>query len=290
MGSRYGGLKQLDPVGTGGEAIIEYSLYDAIKAGFGKVVFVVREHFKDAFHEKIGSKIADKVEVAYSCQELDKCLGVFKLPADREKPWGTAHAILTASQEVTEPFAAINADDFYSRNSFEAMAEFLSSPRRKEGEYAMVGFKLVNTLSENGSVSRGICRADENGLLKDVEEHTKIIKEGEKICNIAPDGTKKYIKPDDITSMNFWGFGTDIFSHIKRQFAEFLAEKGNELKSEFYIPAVVDRLINENKATVKILPTEAQWFGITYKEDKQEVQENIAKLVAEGAYPEKLWQ
>ncbi|MFI4912500.1 MAG: NDP-sugar synthase [Sedimentisphaeraceae bacterium JB056] len=289
MGSRYGGLKQIDPVGPGGEAIIEYSMYDAIKAGFGKIVFVVREQFKDLFDEKIGSKVKGKIEVAYACQELEKCLGDYKLPPQREKPWGTAHAILVAGEIVNEPFAAINADDFYSRNSFTTMADFLSNPNLKAGEYSMVGFKLANTLSEHGSVSRGICQADEQNLLQKVVEHTKIVKDGSKIYNINDDETKKPMNADDIASMNFWGFGPDIFEHIKEQFAEFLNEKGKELKSEFYIPFVVDRLINEGKATVKVLPTESHWFGVTYKEDKEAVQQSIAKLIADGLYPEKLW-
>jgi dTDP-glucose pyrophosphorylase len=289
MGSRYGGLKQIDPIGPNGETIIEYSMYDAIKTGFGRIVFVVRENFQELFAEKIGSKVQGKVEVGYVCQELDKCLGGFELPSQRQKPWGTAHAILTAKDAVKEPFAAINADDFYSRASFEVMAGFLSSEKLKAGEYAMVGFKLANTLSEYGSVSRGVCQADSSGFLTKVVEHTKIIKEGFRIYNVFDDGSEKDMTSQDIASMNFWGFGTDIFPHIERQFAEFLQKSGNELKSEFYIPFVVDRLIKEGKAAVKILPTEAQWFGVTYKEDKQAVQQKISDLIAQGQYPEKLW-
>jgi NDP-sugar pyrophosphorylase family protein len=289
MGSRYGGLKQIDPVGPCGEAIIEYSLYDAIEAGFGKIVFVVRESFRELFSEKIGSKVSGAVEVDYVCQELDKCLGDFPLPANRQKPWGTAHAILTARDAVSEPFAAINADDFYGRNSFTTMAEFLGKPDLTEGQYSMVGFRLSNTLSEHGSVSRGICKVDRNGLLKEVAEHTKIVREDGSIYNLNEDGTRKNMSPDDMASMNFWGFGTDIFGHIQEQFKEFLAAHGNELKSEFYIPFVVDRLITEAKASVQVLPTEAQWFGVTYQQDKAAVQQNIASLISEGVYPQKLW-
>lgn len=290
MGSRYGGLKQLDPVGPGGEAIIEYSMYDALQAGFGKIVFVVREYFKDIFDEKIGSKVKDKVEVRYVCQELNKCLGGFVPPKDREKPWGTGHAILTAADAVNEPFAAINADDFYSRNSFAVMADFLKNKAVVPGNYSMVGFKLRNTLSEHGSVARGVCSVSGEGLLNKVVEHTKILRENGRIYNRFDDGTEKDLDTDTIVSMNFWGFGTDIFGHIREQFGEFLRTKGTELKSEFYIPFVVDRLINEGKASVTVLPTEAQWFGVTYKEDKAAVENQISKLIGEGFYPSKLWQ
>ncbi len=290
MGSRYGGLKQIDPVGPNGEAIIEYSMYDAIKAGFGKIVFVVREQFKDLFDEKIGSKVKGRIEVAYVCQELNKCLGGFAMPKEREKPWGTGHAVLTAAQAVKEPFAAINADDFYGCNSFKVMSQFLSDPANRPGDYAMVGFKLSNTLSENGSVSRGVCTANAEGFLEKVVEHTKIVKEDGRIYNIFDDGGKKQLSENDIVSMNFWGFGADIFGHIQQQFTEFLNAKGNELKSEFYIPFVVDRMIREGKARVKVLPTEAQWFGVTYKEDKAAVEQSVKSLIDSGDYPTRLWQ
>jgi len=289
MGSRYGGLKQIDPVGPNGETIIEYSMYDAIKAGFGKIVFVVREQFKDLFDEKIGSKVRGRIQVAYVCQELNKCLGDFVMPKEREKPWGTGHAVLTAAEAVKEPFAAINADDFYGSNSFKVMAEFLSDPSNRPGDYSMVGFRLRNTLSENGSVSRGVCTANARGFLEKVVEHTKIISENGHIYNISEDGGKKELGENDIVSMNFWGFGPDIFGHIKQQFTEFLAAKGSELKSEFYIPFVVDRMINEGKAKVKVLPTEARWFGVTYKEDKPAVEQSIKSMIASGDYPHNLW-
>ncbi len=289
MGSRYGGLKQIDPVGPNGETIIEYSMYDAIKAGFGRIVFVVREQFKDLFDEKIGAKVKGRIEVAYVCQELDKCLGNFVMPKEREKPWGTGHAVLTAAEAVKEPFAAINADDFYGHNSFKVMSRFLSDPANGPGDYAMVGFKLRNTLSEHGSVSRGVCTADADGFLKKVVEHTKIIKDGGRVYNVFDDGSEKPMSDDDIVSMNFWGFGADIFEHIRGQFAEFLSQRGGQLKSEFYIPFVVDRMISEGKARVKVLPTEAQWFGVTYKEDKAAVEQSIKNLINSGDYPHKLW-
>ncbi|MGE4286678.1 MAG: NDP-sugar synthase [Phycisphaerae bacterium] len=288
MGSRYGGLKQIDPVGPNGEAVIEYSLYDAARAGFGKIVFIVREQFKDLFDEKIGSKVKGVTDVEYAYQEMHKGIGSYKVPEGREKPWGTAHAILMAKDLIDTPFAAINADDFYGYGSFEVMAKYLCEPRQA-GSYSMVGFPLKNTLSENGSVSRGICRMDEDGFMVDIVERTDISQAGGVITATLEDGSKLALPEDTMTSMNFWGFTPDLFDHIKEQFAEFLATKGGELKSEFYIPFVVDRLIAEKKASVKVVPTSENWFGVTYAEDKPLVQNCIKRLVDSGKYPASLW-
>ena len=289
MGSRYGGLKQIDPVGPNGETIIEYSIFDAIRAGFGKIVFVVRKDFKEAFQEKIGDKLAGKIEVVYTYQELDKCLGDHRIPEGRLKPWGTGHAILVADEHINEPFAVINADDFYGKQSFDLMGDFLSKQSSKPGDYSMVGYTLRNTLSDHGSVSRGVCQCSETDLLKKVVEHTKTERQGQGgVCEME-DGSKKQMTGDEVVSMNFWGFQPSLFDFLKVYFKEFLEKRGSELKSEFYIPFVVDRLINEGKITVDVLKTDDRWFGVTYKEDKAFAQESVNKLIESGVYPENLW-
>ena len=229
------------------------------------------------------------MEVDYALQELDAGIGNHKIPQGRIKPWGTGHAILMAKELINEPFAAINADDFYGYDSFKVMADFLSEAK-PSGSYAMVGFPLKNTLSENGSVSRGICQCDANGFMKKVVEHTKIFSEGESIIAEMEDGSRKKMQANDMTSMNFWGFQTGLFIHLEEQFAKFLEEKGNELKSEFYIPFVVDRLISESKASVKVVPTSESWFGVTYQEDKPLVKQSISELIDGRKYPAKLWE
>ncbi|OXU16130.1 nucleotidyltransferase family protein [Sedimentisphaera salicampi] len=291
MGSRYGGLKQLDSVGPSGESIIEYSLYDAVRAGFGKVVFVVREEFKQLFHDKIGSVVQDinGFDVDYACQELDAMLRGRKIPEGRTKPWGTGHAVLTTKELIDTPFAVINADDFYGKHAFEVMAGFLSQ-NCDSGEYAMSGFLLKNTLSEHGSVSRGLCTTDEKGFLKKVEEYKEIYWKDGEIFSTLESGEEIKMNPETMTSMNFWGFQQDIYEHLEQQFHQFIDEYGSELKSEFFIPNVVDRLISENKACVNVLPTSGEWFGVTYKEDKPLVRNNIAKLTEKGIYPENLWE
>lgn len=291
MGSRYGGLKQIDPVGPSGEIIIEYSIYDAIRAGFGKIVFVVRREFEDAFREKIGDKVSDKIEICYTHQELDMCLGDFQIPQDRVKPWGTGHAILVAKDLINEPFAVINADDFYGKRSFELMSEFLTRDAAPDsGNYSMVGYILRNTLSDHGTVARGVCDCDQDSLLKKVVEHTSIERAGQGGKCTMPDGSTKDLTGDEVVSMNFWGFQPGLFSHLESQFAQFLKEKGNELKTEFFIPSVVDGLVNSTQATVEVLKTEDHWFGVTYKEDKAFVQNSIKQLVEKGDYPENLWK
>jgi UTP-glucose-1-phosphate uridylyltransferase len=290
MGSRYGGLKQIDPVGPNGEIIIDYSIYDAIKAGFKKIVFIIRRHFEDAFREKIGNKLNGIVETAYAYQELDKCLGNFSLPQNREKPWGTGHAILVAKDVIKEPFAVINADDYYGPNSFREMHNYLSLPSCiSSNHYAMVGFILRNTLSEYGFVARGVCDVNEEMLLQKVVERTKIKKVGDGAKFIEPDGSEYMLKGDEIVSMNLWGFHPSIFTHLEKLFKEFLAKKGNEEKSEFYIPFVVDELIRNKIISSKVLPTKDRWFGVTYKEDMLIARSCIKKLIDSGVYPEKLW-
>ena len=288
MGSRYGGLKQLDEVGPNGEAIIDYSLFDAIRSGFGKVVFIVRESFADAFREKFGTKLDGKVEVEYVFQELDKLPEGFILNPEREKPWGTGHAVLMAKDVVNEPFVVINADDFYGPGAFKEIADFLKGST-KENEYAMVGYRLANTLSNFGSVSRGVCKADADGNLEEVNERTKIQKEGDEIFYYEND-QRFPLTGEESVSMNFWGVKPSIFDYLEKGFYEFLTQKGNELKSEFFFPFLVDEKIQEGTVTCKVLRTNSPWFGVTYKEDKPIVQGKIKELVAEGVYPLSLWQ
>lgn len=288
MGSRFGGLKQVEPVGPNGEAIIDYSIFDALRAGFGKVVFVIRESFADAFREKFDPKLKGKIEVEYVYQELDNLPEGFTLPEGREKPWGTAHAILVANNVIHEPFCAINADDFYGFNAYKAMAEFLNKTSNPN-EYAMVGYKLSKTLSDYGSVSRGICDADESGLLQKIVETTKILKKDNKIISVEPDGSKKELTGNESASMNIWGFQPSVFAVLGKKFTEFLKVYIHEPKSEIYIPSVVFDMIKDRQATVKVLKADSPWFGVTYKEDKPLVIGMLNKLIKEGQYPEKLF-
>lgn len=289
MGSRYGGLKQIDPIGPSGEAIIEYSMHDAIKAGFGKIVFVIRQSFEQDFKDMIGDKLDGLCEVHYVYQELEKSIGDFALPETRKKPWGTGHAILVAADVINEPFAVINADDFYGDYSYKAIAKYLTE-KADENDYCMVGYTLNNTLSENGSVARGICQCDQDMSLQEVVEHTDIcVKDGE-LIGIDSDGNQQILTGKEIASMNLWGFGPSIFAHLKTQFADFLKARGQEEKSEFYIPSVVDSLISQSMAKVKVLTSEASWFGVTYPGDKATVVAQIANLVEKGLYPENLWK
>ncbi len=288
MGSRFGGLKQVEPVGPNGEAIIDYSIYDAIRAGFGKVVFIIRESFADAFKEKFDEKLKGKIEVDYVFQELDMLPEGFTLPADREKPWGTAHAILCARKAISEPFCALNADDFYGFNAYKAMAKFLITSVNPK-EYSMVGYKLNDTLSDFGSVSRGICEEDNNNNLVKIVETLKIVKRGKEIVSIENDGSETPLTGNEIASMNNWGFKPSVFDELEKRFTRFLKTEINKPKSEMYIPSVVFDLIDDKAATVKILEANSPWFGVTYKEDKPFVIEKINALITNGEYPEKLW-
>ena len=288
MGSRFGGLKQIEPVGMSEEAIIDYSIYDAVRAGFGKAVFIIRESFAEAFQEKFEAKLKGKIDVEYVFQELDNLPKGFTLSEGREKPWGTAHAILAAKNVINEPFCVINADDFYGLNAYKAMADFLKNSDNPE-QFSMVGYYLHNTLSDFGSVSRGICFVDENDNLKKIVELTKILKKDNKIISIEENGNETLLTGNEIVSMNMWGFKPSIFETLEEKFTEFLKTEINNPKSEMYIPSVVFKMIQEKTATVKVLEANSPWFGITYYEDKPFVMEKIRSLIAGGEYPERLF-
>lgn len=290
MGSRYGGLKQIDPVGPHGEIIIDYSMVDAVRAGFKKIVFVIRHSFEDAFREKIGRKLDGRVETAYAFQELDACLGSFERPAGRAKPWGTGHAILVSREVIDQPFAVINADDYYGPRSLQAMNDYLSHASKiNPTHYAMIGFMLRNTLSDHGHVARGVCQVDPDMLLKKVTERPRIRKVGDGAMVMDTDGTEYLLRGDEVVSMNLWGFHPSIFGHLRRQFDDFLTRRGRDAASEFFIPAVVDRLIAEDAVTARVLTTQDRWFGVTYREDRPMARDCIDALIAQGVYPENLW-
>lgn len=288
MGSRFGGLKQVEPVGPNGEAIIDYTIYDAIRAGFGKVVFIIRESFAEAFKEKFETKLAGKIDVEYVFQELDKLPEGFVLPEGREKPWGTAHAILVAKDAIKEPFCALNADDFYGQNAYQVLAQFLTTSK-DDSEFSMVGYQLKNTLSDFGSVSRGICDVDKNQNLVKIVETTKIFKDGDAAISVEADGSKTPMTGNESASMNMWGFKPSIFTTLENKFIDFLKTEINKPKSEMYIPSVVFEMIEEQKATVKVLEANSPWFGVTYKEDKPIVVAKIKELIKQGIYPADLW-
>ena len=286
MGSRYGGLKQIDPVGPAGETIIDYSIFDAMRAGFGKLVFVIRHDIEQQFREVVGSRFEKRIAVDYVFQELDKLPPGHALPAGRTKPWGTTHAILMAEHAIKEPFAAINADDFYGRSAYMVLEQHLTSG---SPDYAMAGFILKNTLSDNGSVARGVSRTDANEYLTSIVEMTKIERDGPSAKNTDADGKITRLTGDEAVSMNFWGFTPALFPQIKDEFEKFLKRAGGEQKSECYIPSTVGDLVAGGKAKVKVLRSPDSWFGVTYREDRPQVVESIRKLIAKGEYPEKLW-
>ncbi|WP_320113149.1 sugar phosphate nucleotidyltransferase [Draconibacterium orientale] len=288
MGSRFGGLKQVEPVGPNGEAIIDYTIFDAIRAGFGKVVFVIRESFADAFKEKFEAKLSGKIDVEYVYQELENLPEGFTLPEGREKPWGTAHAILVAKNVINEPFCAINADDFYGDGAYQIMADFLNNAVQEQ-TFSMIGYQLKNTLSEHGSVSRGMCTVNENdNLVKIVETHN-IFKKEDAAVAIADNGTETPLTGNERVSMNFWGFHPSVFKTLETKFVQFLETEIDKPKSEMYIPSVVFEMIEDNEVEVKVLEANSPWFGVTYKEDKPIVVNKIKALIKEGVYPEKLW-
>ncbi|MEO0471468.1 MAG: nucleotidyltransferase [Bacteroidota bacterium] len=290
MGSRYGGLKQIDGVGPSGEAIIEYSIFDAIRAGFGKVVFVIRGEIEDAFREFIQGKFQDKIEIAFAFQELEMVPEGVSYTADRIKPWGTGHAVLVAKEVIDTPFAMINADDFYGREAFGQMADYLKSmPAMEQPPYCIVGYRLANTLSDHGSVSRGDCVTDEEGFLLTVTERTQIERKGERVVYTDDQGNETDISENTIVSMNMIGFAPNVFEHLDHYFAAFIRERGQELKSEYYVPTLLTQLINADKEKVKVIPTNANWFGVTYKEDRPKVVADIQALVDAGEYPSNLW-
>ncbi len=293
MGSRYGGLKQLDGLGPNGETIMDYSIYDAINAGFGKLVFVIRKDFEKDFREKIISKYEGHIPCELVFQSIDKLPAGFTCPEGREKPWGTNHAVLMGADVINEPFAVINCDDFYGRDSFQVMGKFLSQlPEGSKGVYSMIGFRVGNTLSESGTVSRGICETDSRKMLTSVVERTKIQRIDGEVKYIGDDGSTWVPTPETTpVSMNFWGFTPDYFKHSADFFVEFLSDPKNmqNLKSEFFIPLCVDKLITNKTATVEVLDTTSKWFGVTYPEDRQSVVDKIQSLVDKGEYPAKLF-
>ena len=289
MGSRYGGLKQIDPMGPSGETILDYSVYDAIRAGFGKVVFIIRPDFEADFRERIATKFAGRIEVGFAFQTLDRLPAGFAVPAGREKPWGTTHAILCAKDAVRENFAVINADDFYGRDSYATLGRFLQAADPAGSDFSMVGFTLRNTLSEHGTVARGVCKTDASGLLTDIDEMTKIAKTPAGARNTRDDGSTADLTGDEAVSMNMWGFTPRLFDHLDRVFLEFLQRAGKEMKSESYIPMTVGQLVKERHATCRVLRTSSEWFGVTYREDKPVVQAKIADLIRRGEYPSNLW-
>ena len=292
MGSRYGGLKQLDGLGPNGETIMDYSIYDAIKAGFGKIVFVIRKDFEQEFREKILSKYEGHIPAELVFQSLDSLPEGFTPPEGRVKPWGTNHAVMMAAKAIHEPFCVINCDDFYNRDAYMVMGQFLSNlPEGSANSYAMVGFRVGNTLSENGTVARGICSKDDEGNLTTVVERTEIMRVNGPICYKDEQGEWIPVEDNTPVSMNMWGFTPDYFEHSELYFKEFLSDPKNmtNLKAEFFIPLMVNKLINEKTATVKVLDTTSKWFGVTYSADRPSVVEKIQSLVDEGVYPDRLF-
>lgn len=290
MGTRYGGLKQVDPVGPSGEAILDYSVYDALRAGFGKIVFVIRRDCEAEFKAKVGSKYAGHVPVEYAFQDVADLPAPYTVPAGRAKPWGTAHAARAARNLVRGPFAVINADDFYGRDAFARLGAFLETAEdTRPLSCAMVGYKLGNTLSENGSVARGVCSVAADGRLAGVTEMTKIVRAGAVAENRENPGAPVAVPLDVRVSMNLWGFTAGLFAELEARFPLWLAQNAAKEKSEWYLPFVVDELVREGRAVCRVLPTESRWFGVTYREDKPFVVAEVAKLVAAGEYPDKLF-
>ena len=288
IGSRYGGLKQMDRVGPSGETIIDYSIYDAIRAGFGKIVFVIRREIEKDFKEVFIDKLTGKIEIDYVFQEIDMVPPGIDV-SNRKKPWGTGHAILVAEEKVKEPFAVINADDFYGSKSFLTIAEFLKDDYT-ENEYSMVGYKLDKTLSDHGHVARGVCEENQNGYLNGIVERTNIVRSPEGIMFTDENDNPVYLTGSETVSMNFWGFQPSAFSFLNKYFTEFITENSNHPKKEFFIPIMVMDLIKKGDASVKVLQSGEKWFGVTYKEDKETVMQKLRAKVDSGEYPEKLWR
>lgn len=289
MGSRYGGLKQLDGLGPNGETIMDYSIYDAIKAGFGKVVFVIREYFQEDFKNIVLNKYKDIIDTAIVFQEIDKVPEGCTYLAEREKPWGTNHAVLMGKNVIKEPFAVINADDFYGQESFATLADYLKGLEGKKNDYCMIGYRVGNTLSESGAVSRGVCSIDGNGFLKNVVERTHIEEKAGNIIFLDENQEEVVLERNTPVSMNMWGFTPDYFDYSQDFFKEFLLENGQKLKSEFYIPLAVNNLIVDGRAICKVLDTPSKWFGVTYAEDRPQTVAAINELVKKGTYPQKLF-
>jgi len=286
IGSRYGGLKQIDPVGPSGETIMDYSIYDALRAGFGRIVFVLREEIETAFRQTIAARFEHRIAIDYVFQELDDLPPGFSVPDGRTKPWGTTQAVLAADGVIREPFAVINADDFYGAESFRALAAHLQSAT---ADYAMIGFVLRNTLSDFGAVARGVCQVDEHSFLKSIIEMTNIARDGSQAKSTASSGAVSELSGDETVSMNMWGFMPGVFAQLEKIFQEFLETHGSDLRAESYLPNTVNRLIDSGQARIRVLPTAGLWFGVTYRQDRACVVESIARLVKAGVYPERLW-
>jgi NDP-sugar pyrophosphorylase family protein len=289
IGSRYGSLKQIDQVGPSGETIIDYSVYDALRAGFGKVIFVIRKSIEQEFKESLLRRWDKRADVDYVFQELEDIPVGFRVPAHRQKPWGTSHAVLIAEPKVSCPFAVINADDFYGAGAFRVMAGFLLSVKSNETAYSLVGYHLSSTLSEHGSVARGVCQADDHGMLVDIVERVHIEKTPRGIFFKDEKAQFMPLRGDETVSMNFWGFTPTFFGFIELAFENFLKENLKNPKAEIFIPLVINNLVKTGQVTVKVLDTNEIWFGVTYREDKPRVKEELTKLVAAGVYPNNLW-
>ncbi len=290
IGSRYGGLKQVQPVGPGGATIMDYSVYDAIRAGFGKAVFVIRPEMESTFAETLGRRFARHIAVSCAVQRLDLLPKAFEVPPGRAKPWGTAHAVLTCRQMVREPFAVINADDFYGAGAFVALAEFLRAPQPgTRPTYAMVGYRLRDTLSDRGSVSRAICQVSPDGWLQSITEITGIEKHGEGARFVDQAGIEHTLNGDETVSMNMWAFLPTFFAQLAEGFDHFLRESDGLESREFYLPSAIQHLIATGQAAVKVVPTSESWCGMTHREDQPRVEQMIAGLVSRGVYPARLW-
>lgn len=289
LGSRYGGIKQLEPVGVSGEIIMDYSIYDAIKAGFNKIIFIIRKDLEKDFKEVIGNRISEKIEVEYAFQEITNLPEGFSVPEGRTKPWGTGQAVLSCKDIIKEPFAVINADDYYGSEAFVKVHDYLVQADENSSDYCMAGFVLGNTLSENGTVTRGVCQVDENGYLVDIKETKSIEKKGESAVSSEKEGEEILLDLNGPVSMNMWGFTSGLISKLEKGFIDFLQTNGQELKSEYLLPEEVGRLIKRSEVSVKVLKTNDKWFGVTYKEDKPIVMDSIRELVKQGLYPEKLF-
>jgi hypothetical protein len=286
MGSRYGGLKQIEPVGPSGETIIDYSIYDAIRAGFGKLVFVIRKDIEQPFKEVVGARFEKRIPVEYVFQELDKLPAGFQVPAGRTKPWGTTQAVLMTADVIHKPFAVINADDFYGAESYRVLAQHLQSGAP---EYSMVGFVLRNTLSEFGTVARGVCQVSSDGYLETISELTSIGRDGDRAKNTDSEGKVTLLTGDEPVSMNMWGFTPGVFGQLEEHFKKFLEQNGADAKRECYVPSTVNEMLQAGQAKVKVLHSNDPWFGVTYREDHPQVVASIKKLIDSGTYPESLW-
>jgi hypothetical protein len=289
MGSRYGGLKQTEAFGPSGETLMDYSLFDGLRAGFNKVVFVIREDFAPAFKASIEPRLAGKIAVDYVYQKLEDLPPGFSVPAGRNKPWGTAHALLCARKKVSGPMVVLNADDYYGPEAYRLSAEFLGTPcKSAKCEWALIGYTLRDTLSPHGHVSRGICQVDDAGFLTSIEEHTKITRSGSRAVSELPNGSRE-LAGDEPVSMNFWAFHPDIFPAMEKTFGSFIKEHGNDPKAECFLPLAVGEEVREETARVRVLRTTGQWFGVTYQEERPQVQASIREMISAGKYPEKLW-